>query len=106
MDLEALHHLFLFRHVSDAGGHILKTHCLCFGVAFLARGVYNLCYFFVDLLEHFNTVGVAETDPEIILVIQMNRFLIKFKSAIVARKTVFVLRNIRLVKVIVCYRSD
>jgi hypothetical protein len=101
MNLKALHHLFLLGHVSNAGGHVLQTHSLCFCVALLTCGIDNLSYFFVYLLEDFNAVGVAEPYPEIILVIQMNRFLIKLKSSIIACKSVFVLRDVRLVKVIV-----
>jgi hypothetical protein len=65
-----------------------------------------LSYFLVNLLKHFDTVGVAETDPEFVLVIQMNGFLIKFKSPIITRKSVFVLRDISLVKVVVRDRPD
>ena len=101
MDLETLHHLFLLGHVSDTGSHVLQTHCFCFGVALLASGVDDLSDLLVYLLEDFDAVGVAEPHPEIILVIQLNRFLIKLKSSIVTRKSVLVLRNIRLIKVVV-----
>jgi hypothetical protein len=54
------------------------------------------------LLKYFDAVGVAEPNPEIVLVIQMNRFLVELKSSVVARKSIFVLRDVGLVKVVVC----
>jgi hypothetical protein len=91
MNLETLHHLLLLGHVPNTGSHVLQTHCFCFCVALLASGVDNLSDFFVYLLKDFDAMGVTESNPKIILVIQMNRFLIKFKSAIITRKSIFVL---------------
>ena len=51
-------------------------------------------------------MGVAEPYPEIVLVIQMNRFLVELKSPVVARKSIFVLRDVGLVKVVVCDRPN
>ena len=100
MDLETLHHLLLLGHVPNAGGHILQAHGFCLGVALFTCGVYNLGDFFIHLLEYFYAVGVAETHPEIVLVIQMNRFLVEFESSVIARKSIFVLGHVSLVKVV------
>lgn len=65
-----------------------------------------MCDLFVNLLEHFDTVSVAEADPKFVLVIQMYCFLVELEGPVVPDKPVFVLRNISLVKVVVSDRPD
>jgi len=46
-------------------------------------------------------MGVAETDPKLILIIEEDRLCFQFKLTIITLKALFVLGHIRLVEVVV-----
>jgi hypothetical protein len=56
-------------------------------------------------LEYFDAVCVTEADPQLILIVQVDGFVLELELSVISFETVFELTDIGLVKVVVDYWS-
>jgi len=99
MDLEPFHHLLLLRKLTHHLCHVFQSHlrCVCLG------SVDDALNLFINIVERLQEMHVAQFNPQLILVIQMNYLIFNFNGSICI-DSILDIDHIRLVKEIVHHR--
>lgn len=98
-----LHHFFLLWHVSNQLGHILQRHLVSVSsLGFILTN--NASNLLIDCLIGFDTMGVSESGPNLILIIEVSDLVVvEFERAVVSQAFLIV-SNITLVIIVVTGR--
>ena len=102
MDLIVFHQLFNLRHLSNQISHLGQIHFVGVGASAFLRVIDDLLEFLIDFFLNCDQMSVAEPNPEVILLIQIDCSIVC--SNFTTFGDVFDIVNNVLVKEIVLHR--